>query len=65
MRGFLFWVTGSCFLFVGLFCFYFAFVFFLGWRQRLAGYSFTRFFLCASAGVVAEGLMLVFFRFKP
>ena len=65
MADFLFWVIGSCFLIAGLLCFYFAFAFFLGWRQRLTGYSFMRFFLCASAGVAAEALMVFFFRFTP
>ncbi|WP_217549140.1 hypothetical protein [Streptomyces sp. GbtcB6] len=65
MTDFLFWVIGTCFLVGGLFLLFVAFLTFLMWRKDEKEVPFKKFLLWLCAGVAAEGLMVVFYTFKP
>lgn len=65
MVGFLFWVIGSCFFLGGLFCLLVGVSGFLMLLQGVKKASFAKSLLWFCAGVVAEGLMVVFYTCKP
>ncbi|MEU6283369.1 hypothetical protein [Streptomyces sp. NPDC047028] len=65
MVGILIWLIGSCFLFFGLFCFFIALLMFSSWRQGIERATFPKFLLWAGAGFGSEGLMYVFYSWKP
>ena len=64
MVDFLFWLIGSCFLVLGLFCLYVALLVFIGWRQGMERPTFPKFLAWFGAGVASEGLMWIFYTHK-
>ncbi|MFF0460513.1 hypothetical protein [Streptomyces mexicanus] len=65
MVGVLFWLIGSCFLLLGLFCLFVAVLVWLSRREGVERATFPKFLLWACAGIGSEGLMLVFYTFRP
>ncbi|MEV0576301.1 hypothetical protein [Streptomyces sp. NPDC050392] len=65
MTGFLFWVIGSFFFLLGLFCLFVAVLMFSSWRQGIKRAPAWKFLLWTYAGIGSEGLMVVFYTCKP
>lgn len=62
MMRFLFWLIGTCFLILGLFCFFASFTEWHGGRSGPKKAKSKDFLVWAGIGVVSLGLMTLFYK---